>query len=92
MKTTAGDLTSRLVGNIWNGYLRRVPYARKYKQLVESGGGKLVFDHLAFRTLNTRTGEQPSGITALSHFLKLLGYREAGTYKFKKQKIFCTTL
>lgn len=37
MKTTAGDLTSRLVGNIWNGYLRRVPYARKYKQLVESG-------------------------------------------------------
>jgi len=87
MKTTAGDLKSRLVGNIWNGYLRRVPYARKYKQLVESGGGKLVFDHLAFRTLNTRTGEQPSGITALSHFLKLLGYREAGTYKFKKQKI-----
>ncbi len=87
MKTPVESLTDMLIGNLWQSYLRRVPYARTYVDLVESMGGEVKFDHLAFRTLNTTTGEQPSGILALSHLLHHLGYRKAGTYRFEKQKL-----
>lgn len=87
MKTPVESLTELLISNLWTSYIRRVPYARTYANLVESLGGQVKFDHLAFRTLNTTTGEQPSGILAFSHLLHHLGYRKAGTYRFEKQKL-----
>ena len=84
MKTTSVKLMKGLVENLWQQYLRRVPYARKYSELVNARGGKVVHDHIAFRTLNTNTGEQPAGFRALGHLLEILNYHKAGKYKFPK--------
>ena len=84
MKTTARVLTENLLQNLWQQYLRRVSYARRYTALVTEKGGKVVPDHLAFRTLNTQTGEQPSGISAIRHLIEPLHYRQAGSYRFSR--------
>jgi hypothetical protein len=84
MKTTSVKLMKGLVENLWQQYLRRVPYARKYSELVTAREGKVVHDHIAFRTLNTNTGEQPAGVRAFGHLLEILNYRKAGKYKFPK--------
>jgi len=84
MKTTSVKLMKGLTENLWQQYLRRVPYARTYSEMVAERGGKVVHDHIAFRTFNTNTGEQPSGIMAFGHLLEILNYRKAGKYKFPK--------
>ena len=73
--------------NLREIYLRRVPYAQRYVDLVTGMGGTFVPDHLAFRTLNTTTGEQPAGTRAIGHLFKTLNYRKMGGYRFKKQKL-----
>ncbi len=87
MKTTSTKLLKQLTENLWLQYLRRVPYAHSYSEMVESKGGRVVHDHIAFRTLNTHTGEQPSGIKAIGHILEMLNYRKAGKYKFPKMQV-----
>ena len=84
MKTTSVKLVKGLVENLWQQYLRRVPYARTYSDQVAARGGKVVHDHIAFRTFNANTGEQPAGIRAFGHLLEILNYRKAGKYKFPK--------
>ncbi len=82
MRTTSSKLVKGLIDNLWGQYLQRVPYARKYADLVTAKGGHVVHDHLAFRTLNTPTGEQPAGIAALAHIFETLHYKRAGKYRF----------
>lgn len=87
MKTHTDRITADLLEDLWNDFQKRVPYASQTKQAVEAKGGRFLIDHLAFRTLNTTTGEQPSGIMAIRHLIKNLQYRHAGTYHFSKHKI-----
>ena len=87
MKTTVEDITKSLLNELWEQYLRRVNYAKVYSDLVISKGGKVVNDHIALRTLNTHTGEQPEGIKAISHILKYLEYKPVSKYAFKKKKL-----
>ncbi len=82
MRTSSSKLVKGLIDNLWVQYLQRVPYARKYSELVTAQGGKVVHDHLAFRTLNTPTGEQPSGIAAIAHIFETLHYKRSGKYRF----------
>ena len=90
MKTTSVKLFKGLVENLWQQYLRRVPYARRYAELVTSMGGRVVHDHMAFRTFHTPTGEQPSGMLAFGHLLEMLNYRKTGKYKFPKMMVTAT--
>ena len=87
MKLTAKEVTSQLLDQLWTQYLYRVSYARKYVDLVNQKGGKVVNDHIAFRTFNTHTGEQPEGIRAIKHLLNFLDYQPVETYIFKKKKL-----
>ena len=87
MKTTADEIGRRLISKLWENYLKRVPYAQKYQELVFQKGGKVINDHLAFRSFNTHTGEQPEGIQAIKHIIMPLGYQPAGKYKFPKRKL-----
>ncbi len=87
MKRTAKEISKDLFENLWQQYQGRVSYANKYATMVSQRGGRLVFDHIAFRTFNTHTGEQPEGIRALRHILISLGYKIAGKYKFQKKKL-----
>ena len=65
MKATAKQITGELLNRLWENYLGRVSYAKKYADLVRDKGGRVVNDHIAFRTFNTHTGEQPEGIRAI---------------------------
>ena len=82
----AGELLARL----WEKYLERVSYAKTYSDLVTAKGGKVVNDHIAFRTFNTHTGEQPEGIRAIKHIIEALEYKPVEKYIFKKKKLTAT--
>jgi hypothetical protein len=87
MKTSSVKLLKGLIGNLWQQYIHRVPYARIYAEMVESKGGNVVHDHIAFRSFNTSTGEQPDGIQAFGHLLERFNYIKAGKYKFPKMMV-----
>jgi hypothetical protein len=87
MKVTAKELTRELLQRLWEQYLKRVSYAQKYVDLVEEKGGNVVNDHIALRTFNTHTGEQPEGIRAIKHILNCLEYTPATKYNFTKKKL-----
>lgn len=87
MKVTVKEITQQLLERLWELYLGRVSYARKYVQLVSQKGGNIINDHIAIRTLNTHTGEQPEGIRAIKHIIQILGYKPVENYKFTKKKL-----
>ena len=75
----------RLLDALWQQYIQRVPYAKTYAEMVESKGGKVVNDHIAFRTFNTVTGKQPHGIGAIWHILDALKYKPVSNYTFTEK-------
>lgn len=87
MKLTKKEITRILVDRLWEKYIERVPYAKKYADLVVEKGGEIVIDHIAFRTFNTHTGEQPEGIRTVRHILNFLDYKPASKYSFRKRKL-----
>lgn len=87
MKRTTKEIATYLFNNLWEQYKERVPYANKYAMMVTKKGGQVVIDHIAFRTFNTHTGEQPEGIRALRHILISLGYKIVAKYRFQKKKL-----
>jgi hypothetical protein len=87
MKRTTEEITQLLIDKLWEQFTERVPYARQYAELVIEKGGKIVIDHIAFRTFNTHTGEQPEGIRAIKHILNFLGYLPVTKYRFPKKKL-----
>lgn len=87
MKLTRKEITGLLFDRLWEKYVERVPYAKVYADLLAEKSGKLVIDHIAFRTFNTHTGEQPEGIRAIRHILNFLDYKPASKYSFKKKKL-----
>ncbi len=87
MKATTKEVAKAILDELWEQFLRRVSYAKIYTSLVLEKGGKVVNDHIAIRTLNTHTGEQPEGIRAMSHIFKCLDYKSMGSYKFQKKKL-----
>jgi hypothetical protein len=90
MKVTTNEITKSLLNSLWAQYLKRVSYAQTYTDLVNNKGGQVVNDHIALRTFNTHTGEQPEGIAAISHIIRNLGYQPASHYLFKKKKLKAT--
>ncbi len=87
MKLTKREITGLLVERLWEQYIDRVPYAKKYADLVNEKGGKTVIDHIAFRTFNAHCGEQPEGIRAIRHILNFLDYKPVTKYNFPKKKL-----
>ncbi len=87
MKISRKDITRQLIDRLWEQYIKRVSYAQKYVDLVTEKGGKVVNDHIALRTFNTHTGEQPEGIRAIKHILNCLDYTPANKYNFTKKKL-----
>ena len=87
MKVRAKDITTELLEKLWMQFLERVSYANTYTQLVTQKGGTVVNDHIALRTLNTHTGEQPEGIKAIKHIIEVLGYKPVDKYRFSKRRL-----
>ncbi|MBI3420269.1 MAG: DUF1338 domain-containing protein [Proteobacteria bacterium] len=77
----------QLLDALWTRYKSRVDYACQYQSMVEARGGKVQNDHIAFRTLNTQTGQQPAGVEALARIFTSLGYRQMEQYIFTDKKL-----
>lgn len=90
MKRTTKEITGLVIDKLWEQYIERVPYAKQYVDLVAQKGGKVVIDHIAFRTFNAHTGEQPEGIRAIRHILNFLDYKQVSKYSFPKKKLKAT--
>lgn len=76
-----------LLNLLWDEYLGRVEYARTYKEQVEARGGRVVNDHIAFRTFNAFTGGQQAGIGAIARIFLPLGYVQKDKYTFPSKHL-----
>lgn len=76
------QILTDLLDKLWGNYCQRVEYARRYRELVQEKGGRVVNDHIAFRTFNTKVGELPPGIESMARLITPLGYRAVGSYEF----------
>jgi hypothetical protein len=74
----------QLFGFVSEENFRRVPYADRYRELVEGQGGRVVNDHVAFRSLNAPMQAQPAGVAAFLNVFEPLGYRQVDQYSFKQ--------
>ncbi len=87
MRRSKHDIAVNLIHKLWRVFLERVSYARFYEKAVLRRSGKVIIDHIGFRTLRAHTGEQPEGMWAFRHIFDCLGYTPAGDYHFPKKKI-----
>ncbi len=79
-------ILARLLEALWTQYKTRVSYADEYEKMVEARGGKVLNDHIAFRTFNAKTG-QPAGVEALARIFTALGYERKDTYPFEDKHL-----
>jgi hypothetical protein len=79
---SAKNVLTNLLDRLWDNYCNRVSYARRYCDLVLAKGGRVVNDHIAYRTLNTPMGDLPVGIEGMSRVITPLGYKPADSYAF----------
>ena len=82
-----------LWGRLWEDYSRRVEYARIYQQMIETAGGVVANDHIAFRSLrlsvNTPNGAAINlGLPYLADLVETLGYTTAGEYEFPDSHLY----
>ncbi len=69
---------------MWKDYCSFNPQAEKIYQSFTKLGEKVVNDHIALRTVNTKK----LGIKALAQHFTHYGYQEAGEYFFKEKKLY----
>lgn len=86
------ELAKQLWDSLWEEYRDRVGYARIYQQMIESAGGAIANDHIAFRSLRLTVNQGNSniqiGIPYLAKILEALGYQPAGEYQFPDQCLY----
>ncbi len=81
------QILQALLDRLWEKYRHRVSYAQKYTDLVIEKGGSVYNDHIALRTFNTITGEQPAGVDAISRIIEPLGYVQKDQYIFTAKQL-----
>ena len=76
-----------LLDRLWEQYRHRVSYAQDYTNLVKEKGSSVYNDHIALRTFNTATGDQPAGVEAISRVIEPLAYVRKDQYIFNAKKL-----
>jgi hypothetical protein len=75
---------------LFHGLLTRAPTAAAYVEDVRAGGGRILLDHGALRTVTLPsgpTGALPAGHLAFARILIPLGYEVAGLYPLERLKM-----
>jgi hypothetical protein len=78
-----GVFAMAMTAVLFHGLLARVPTAAVYVAEVRAGGGRVMFDHGALRTIRFSegpTGALPPGEQAFVRIFTALGYQLAGVY------------
>lgn len=84
---TPKEVMQAVLDRLWKTYCQQVPYAEKYRQLVNEKGGVEANDHLAFRSFNTSLPMQPTGYLATERIFTSLGYERATEYDFPQMNL-----
>jgi hypothetical protein len=101
LRTTDGPSVPRAVfamalnASLFHGLLKRTPTAAAYVEEVRAGGGQILLDHGALRTVTLPpgphssggTGALPAGHLTFSRILEPLGYQVAGLYPLDRLKM-----
>lgn len=82
------EVAQALWEHLWRLYQERVPYAREYRALIEAEGGRVVHDHVAFRSFRHFAGELDLGIGYVARILEPLGYQLKGAYEFPETHLY----
>ena len=75
---------------LFHGLLKRAPTGAVYVEEVRAGGGQVLLDHGALRTValpSGPTGAVPPGHLAFARILEPLGYEVAGLYPLDRLKM-----
>jgi hypothetical protein len=83
----SAEILTKLLDALWTQYKMRVVYARQYQQMVEQRGGKIINDHIAFRTFNAHVGGQPAGVEGIARVFTALGYEQKNKYIFEDKHL-----
>lgn len=86
------ETAAALWDHLWQDYRQRVPYAQIYEQMILQAGGRVVNDHIAFRSLGLQI-DRPGGclnfgINYLAPLIEALGYRAINEYTFRDQHLY----
>jgi len=81
------EIAAALWEFLWRTYVRRVPVARAYQEMIESGGGHVVLDHIAFRSLRLVENGLDLGLGYVGRVLERLDYQVAGSYQFPERHL-----
>ncbi|MEO1401697.1 MAG: DUF1338 domain-containing protein [Cyanobacteria bacterium J06635_1] len=88
----SGHLARALWLQLWQHYRQRVEYARTYEAMIQSAGGTVANDHIAFRSLKLTVqrahGSIDLGIAYLAKIVEALGYQMAGDYHFPDRHLY----
>ena len=76
---------AKLLDRLWDLYRQRLPYVEIFESLQQHPIGRVVQDHVAFRTFASVVGGHSTGIPTLSRIWEALGYRVEGVYAFPTQ-------
>lgn len=83
----SADILAKLLDALWAQYKARVTYAQQYEKMVAERGGKVLNDHVAFRTFNAHVGGQPAGVEGIARVFTALGYEQKDQYIFKDKHL-----
>lgn len=70
------------LNDLWGKYLKEVPYASMYMDYLKKNNGELVWDHVAFRTI-----DETGYFDKIEDFFVSHGYEFKETYEFKEKKL-----
>ncbi len=73
---------------LWRRYRQRVPYCREYQEMIEAAGGRVVHDHVAFRSFRHFVYGLDLGIGYVARILEPLGYQLKGAYEFPDTHLY----
>ncbi|GAB1538029.1 DUF1338 domain-containing protein [Scytonema sp. NUACC21] len=86
------EIAHRLWELLWQDYSTRVSYARIYAQMIQTAGGTVANDHIAFRslrmTVDSPQGSVNLGIDYLEQLAQALGYEAVGEYSFPETHLY----
>src|SRR5262249_49568203 len=83
----SAEVLAKLLDALWTQYKSRVDYAQQYEKMVEQHGGKVINDHIAFRTFECNVGSQPAGVEAIARIFVPLGYVPKDKSIFEDKKV-----
>ena len=82
------EFSQKLLNQLWAIYASKVPYAKTYRDILNSYKATFVNDHVAFHSLKCTVKGRSLGLDIAAPIFLSLGYKEGEAIDFPDQKLF----